>query len=499
MSYRTYNRGEGWSPDRISRLTRDAGIVLIGGIILGLFATVASAYSVVAVVVTAALITIVVWRFETTLLIYVLIAFIPLGESPSVAVGGSGVGKGLNISETMLAFLLCVWLVRYLLLTLPMDRLRSGFHVPILLYLLYSVLNVIHSFIFWDAHVNRNYQYPQVNAAELALRVLSAGAFVMVATTVSSAKWVKWITYAALAAGVYNLLINLAPGDVTRLAAPRWAFLVLLPACYGWAMVLSPEKRWWLRLAGFAVTALSIFVILVQGVSWISGWLGLFVALGAVTFVKNRNVFVAALAVIALAAFIAWPFIQTEVIAGSQKEGDYDRFALFAGAWKYATNFPLGVGIGNYRSYNSFYYGDEWGTKSYTSAHGTYSQHLSEMGIPGTVLLISILVGGCMWLIRSYRELPPGLSKTYLLATIGQLVGVSVASTIGDYIIPTYHNGGIGCFSGSVYSWLFWGLAVAHVRIARSEQAKATAEPEPPDVDAIPASPPIDALPGGRD
>lgn len=63
----------------------------------------------------------------------------------------------------------------------------------------------------------------------------------------------------------------------------------------------------------------------------------------------------------------------------------------------------------------------------------------------------------------------PGPSKTYLLAAMGQLVGISAAAFIGDYIVPAYHNGGIMTFSSTVYSWLIWGLAIAHIRISRDE------------------------------
>jgi hypothetical protein len=89
--------------------------------------------------------------------------------------------------------------------------------------------------------------------------------------------------------------------------------------------------------------------------------------------------------------------------------------------------------------------------------------------MPGTVLFLAILVGGFLWLLRSYHDLPKGPSKTFLLAVMGQMAGIAAAASIGDYIIPSYHNGGLGTFSATVYSWLIWGLAIAHMRIAREQ------------------------------
>jgi O-antigen ligase len=219
------------------------------------------------------------------------------------------------------------------------------------------------------------------------------------------------------------------------------------------------------RVLALAVVVLAIVVVFVKGVSWVSGWLGLFVALATVAFIVSKRVFALFAVAAVIAGMIAWPFINSNIVQTSRTEGDFERFTLLPEALKYATHFPFGVGLGNYRSYNTFYYGKKWGTATFTSAHGTYSQHLAETGIPGLLLFSSILVLGYRWLLKEYRKFPPGGSKTFLLAAIGQLVGIACVAWIGDYIIPTYHNGGIITFSTTVYSWLIWGLAVAHVRL----------------------------------
>ncbi|MCX8053451.1 MAG: hypothetical protein N3B12_06555 [Armatimonadetes bacterium] len=454
-----------WTPERVYSLTRDIAIVIVGGIALGLFAAAASVYYVVLVMAIVAIVSLLVWQFEIVLMIYALVAFVPWGRTPNIAVGGSGLGKGLYVSQVILGVLLAIWFVKYLLSTLPENRIRSGFHIPIALYLGYSVLNIVHSYIFWDPHVNRMYQYPHVNAVELGLRFLSAGAFIMMATTVGSKRWLRWTTFMLCVPGLYNLL-NSALGGPVPVSAPWWPLVALLPICYCWAIALDNLSAWPKRIGGVAVVALAIYVVLVRGIAWVSGWLGLLTALGSVAYLRGRRVFVAWMTLVAVGTAVAWPFFHEKVIIESRQQGDYDRFAMMRGAWKYATTFPLGVGLGNYRSYNSYYYGKLWGTTTHASAHGTYAQHLSEMGIPGLVLLLVMLFSGGAWLLRNHGQLEPGLSKTYLLAAFGQLVGISCAALIGDYIIPTYHNGGLTTFSGTVYSWLIWGLAVAHVRLA---------------------------------
>lgn len=457
-----------WTPERVALTGRNVGLMLAGGIALGLFAAATKLYWICAVIGGALLTVLVAWQFESALVLYALIAFVQWGRTPDMATGGSGAGKGLYPTEIMLGFLMFIWLAKYVCRALPGKRIPSGFYVPVGLYLGYCLINVWNSFLFWDHHVNQCYQFPMVNCVEIGLHALSIGALVVMATSVGSRKWLNLTTLALLIAGGYNCLNSLS-GGVIPLSAEWCNLLSLLPACYLWAIVLDSKQSKLKRGLSAGAVVLIVVGVLVLGISWVSGWLGLLAAIGAVTFIKSKKTFFVLLLVTGVLCLGAWPFLHKNVVESSQTEGDYDRFAMMRGSLMYATQFPLGVGLGNYRSYNSFYYGDKWGTTSYSSAHGTYSQHLSEMGFPGLLLFASILVCGFTWMNANYRKMQPGPSKTYLLAAMGQLIGISAAACVGDYIIPTYHNGGVLTFATTVYSWLIWGLAIAHVRITRDE------------------------------
>lgn len=453
-----------WSPERLAALSKALVAVVVAGILVGIFAVYANLYYVAAVVGGIAVTLIIAWQFEAVLLIYILVAFIPWGRTPDLAMGGSGQGKGIFVSEALLAYILTIWLVRYLLRLVPKVRAHSGFDKPIILYTIYSVICLVNGFIFWDSHVDRIYQHPSVNIIELGFRLLSAGAFVMMATSVSDAKWLKRMAVVALAPGLFNLA-NAATGGHIPIRAPWWPILAFLPASFLCAVALDTTARRLHRAISAGVVFVAVFVILVKSIAWASGWLGLCVSMFAIILIKNKKLFVVCLVIAGIAVMAFHPFFKEKVIVESAKTGDYSRFALMRGAWKYAATFPLGVGPGNYRSYNSFYYGEKWGTTAYTSAHGTYSQHLAEMGIPGLLLLLAMPVCGACWLLKNYKRMQNGFPRTFVLAAVGQLAGICAAAVAGDYIIPTYHNGGLITFSSTVYSWLIWGIAVALVRI----------------------------------
>lgn len=455
----------------MSAATRNTAIVILGGIALGVYATTVNLYYVAAVIGAAVLIVLVAWKFEAALTVYVLFAFIPWGESPGLAVGGSGMSKGVGVSQSMLGFLLLIWFGKYLFSTLPRQRIRSGFYIPIVLYLVYSIINVAHSYLFWDPQVNKIHQYLAVNFVEIGIRFLSAGAFAMMATTVSSGKWLKWMTIFLLVPGFYNLF-NAAIKLRIPISAPWWPLMSMFAVSYLWVMALDRYRSWVARLVLTLLTAATVMVVLVWHIGWVSGWLGLLTALGTITLLKNRRLFVVLVVLGVIAVSVFKPFFTANVVEESEHSGDYERFKVASVALRYATTFPLGVGLGNYRTYTQFHYGALWGCGEFSSAHGTYAQHLSEMGFPGTILFVSILVSGFVWLLKNRDSVPDGMSRTFIYAAMGQLVGITCAAYIGDYIIPAYHNGGLGTFSCTIYSWLTWGLAVAHVRIAKAKLGK---------------------------
>ncbi len=462
-----------WTPERVAALVRNIAAIAAIGVTLGVFAASVNLYYVGAGVAAAALIIMASWQFEAALVLYALLAFVPWGQTPNLAVGGSGMGKGVFVSELMLAFLLVIWWGKYLFGALAKDRIPSGFHIPIILYVAYGILNVVNSYIFWDPHINKMYQYPQVNAIEIGFRVLSAGAFAMMATSISSERWLKWTTAFILIPGAYNLFNSLASHAIP-LTAPWWPLLTVLPASYCLAIMLDSERSPITRAAAGAFVVLAMGDIFIGGIGWVSGWLALLPALAVVAFIKNRKFCVIVLAAALIVVVAAWPYFYKNVVVDSEEGGDFDRFSLASGALKYATTFPLGVGLETTAHTTPSITARSGAPPLIRRLIGTYSQHLSETGVPGLALFASILVGGFLWLLRSYREMEDRGSKTFLLAVIGQLAGIACAASIGDYIIPTYHNGGIFTFSATVYSWLIWGLAVAHVRLRRQQSVEAS-------------------------
>src|SRR6185295_2359344 len=96
-----------------------------------------------------------------------------------------------------------------------------------------------------------------------------------------------------------------------------------------------------------------------------------------------------------------------------------------------------------------------------SSAHGNYQQIVAEMGLIGIgfVLWLLIRAFGVAW--RLYRSASDRLYRAIGLAVLGGLAGQMTAAVIGDYLLPSYHNGGHSNVNTTIYTWMWLGVLMA--------------------------------------
>ncbi len=447
---------------------RAAGITLalLSGVALGVLGLVATqsgagnAGWLLVIIVLLAGLMLLFRKFEIGILLFVSVCWVAIG-TPSVATGGSGVGKRLLVSQAGLAFLMLVWLAR-LFLRRDFRLYPTPLAAPIALFLAVSVWSTVNAFVFPDPRVASQSlkQYVQVNVFEIAIRVLSLGGLLMIGNSLQGRE-LRWTSLAILLPGVatFTGLLPFLPASQFN-AFPQVLAMSLLAA-----FVLTNCGKLWLRVVA-ALIALAILAnFIISAAEWSSGWMAAITALAVIAFVGNRRLFWVGCA--AAVVLVLWKFdvIYEKVYVANEESSSFDRFKMMESAVKYATHFPLGIGLGNYRSYNTYYgRSDVWNTTVYTSAHGTYSQALSETGWLGLFALLFLLAVMGRMLYRYYRVLPEGYSKSYALGALGGLIGIAVSSILGDYMFPTYHNGGMSTFGSCVYVFLMVGVVMAMAR-----------------------------------
>lgn len=417
----------------------------------------------------------VISSFEKSLVALLALAWVNIG-SPAIAQGGSGGAQRLMISHMLISLLLAMWGGR--LITRPQPHLKNPIAAPFTFYLFICIWSTANSFIFPNQAVlaNSPKQYFQVNALEIFMRLLTFGAIFLLAKNLEGKNLKAGMIALALPGTLAALgLSKLVPSAEDWIGFPQIISMAILAS-----FALDNGTRPLLRVI-FGLLALYIFFVLfVIGAEWVSGWLGAGVALLIVSAHANPRLLRIALILIGLVVTLNFGYFYQKIYkenfygagpthdrtrAGQMGTFNNDRLRMLGASMRYASTFPLGIGPGNYRSYNQ-YFGqiNVWNTTTFTSAHGTYAQTLSETGFGGFIGLMWILIASGSMLRRFYRSAAPGPIRVYLLGTWGGVIGIFCASFNGDYLFPTYHNGGLGHFGVCLYSWMAIGVSMAIAR-----------------------------------
>jgi O-antigen ligase len=235
------------------------------------------------------------------------------------------------------------------------------------------------------------------------------------------------------------------------------------------AWILYERGSWWGRAAAAAfVLGLLAHVVIVPffanvKAQWLSGWIVVSVPIGLLLLFRFPRTALG-LAVPAVAFFLYWKFdLVLRVYDLAEREGDFTRLTLWLDAIDLMARRPLfGVGPGNYLDYNLRY-----GTigMSMSSPHGNYQQLAAETGLVG--------LGFALWLF--YRALALGWSlfrrardplvRSLAIAAACSLAGQLTAAVVGDFVLPSYHNGGYQLVTSTIYAFVAMGLLISLERL----------------------------------
>jgi hypothetical protein len=365
--------------------------------------------------------------------------------------------SGVNAAVGIIALMLGLWLLDILTRKRTLEIAASPVLVPVVIFLVISVLAFGMGQIPWFVFAN---QAPlTAQAGGFAIFILSAGVLLLAAHLVQEERWLQIIVWTFLGLGsIYVVGRALELPQVDRLyelgftaGSMFWtwlAALVLSQAVYNNCL----KTRF--RVLLILVVLVTLYVAVVQGYDWKSGWLPPLVCIAVILGIRFRR--------LSLVAILGGLFFATVILKDLISSDEYSwgtRMDAWAIVLKISQVNPLfGLGFSNYYWYTPLFPIRGWAVSF--NSHSQYVDLIAQVGVLGLFCFLWIFfeVGRLSW--RLSRQLPDGFARAYAHGVLAGVAGTLVAGYLVDWVLPFVYNIGFTGFRASILPWIFCGALV---------------------------------------
>lgn len=365
----------------------------------------------------------------------------------------------LNVSILLVGLLLGLSLLRLVVQPRESRIVSTRVMRPLLAMVAVSIISFVIGQLPWFSFARNAPLDAQVGG--LAIFILSAGAFFLVASQVRDIRWLQAMTWIVVAIGGLVVLGRIWPlfGQLTRqlfvlrsIGSIFWAWLPVLTLSQA-LINRNLHPRWRLILGGLTLAIL--YTAFVQDNSWKSGWVPAFVGVAVIIALWSWR---AGVILAVLGAIPAWLLANQALIT------DQYSFSTRIDAWQILLEIIkvspfLGLGFANY-----YWYTPLFRIRGFTvqfSSHNNFVDIVAQTGLIGLacVLWFMFEIGRLGWRLR--KTVPDGFARAYVDGALGGLVATLVAAMLGDWLLPFVYNVGLQGFRTGVLAWMFLGGLVA--------------------------------------
>lgn len=375
--------------------------------------------------------------------------------------------SGLNAAVVMVALLMGLWFMDMLVVKRNFQLIRSRVLPPVVFFLVISVLSLGLGQIPWFTFTAQAPLNAQLGG--FAIFVLSLGAMLVTQHIITSTRWIEIVVWSFIVLGTFYILGRTARVpfidhlyDIGFSAGSMfWTWFVAL--CFSQA-VCNTQLKPRIRVLLMVIVLMTLYVAMVQGYDWKSGWLPPLVSVAVILGIRFKRLTLFAIPV----GLIFFTYVVVTLIALE----DYS-WGTRVDAWKILLEISrvsplLGLGFSNYYWYTPLF--PIRGYEVSFNSHSQYVDLIAQTGYLGLFCFIWVFfaVGRLSWDLL--RKLPNGFAQAYTYAVFAGIVGTLVSAFMGDWVLPFVYNLGLTGFRASILPWIFLGCVLSVEQMVQQNQ-----------------------------
>lgn len=376
--------------------------------------------------------------------------------------------SNINAAVLVVALMLGLWLWKILVVRDSFKLFPSRVMLPVILFLLISVLAFGMGQIPW--YIFANSAPLDAQAGGFAIFVLSAGTLLMTAHIVQEERWLQIIVWTFIGLGAIYILgraLGLSQIDVLyhrgfSANSMFWTWFIALSLSQA---IFNDKLRFHIRALLIAIVLMTFYVAVVQAYNWKSGWMPALVAAAILLGLKFPRLLILSIPFVLIGAY----FLATGAIGSDEYS-----WGTRLDAWKIVleiskVNPLLGLGFSNYYWYTPLFPIRGWFVTF--NSHSQYVDLIAQVGLLGLFCFLWIFfeVGRLSW--KLLKQLPNGFAHSYTYGVFAGLLGSLMAAFLVDWILPFVYNIGFNGFRASILVWIFFGglVSIEQIYLGRTK------------------------------
>lgn len=360
--------------------------------------------------------------------------------------------SGFNATIALVAFLFGLWIVEMIFIQRKVTLVSSITIKPLTILVIVACLSFGFGQLPWYTFAQSAPLGAQLGG--LAIYILSAAAFLLIAHKIQDIRWLQIIVWTFLAIGAVYIIARIFSIGVIDIyggvvnGSLFWTWMLILS--FSQAIFNHKIHPGW-RIVLISLAILTFYIANVEQADWKSGWVPPLAGIAAMMGIRYWRVLLVA------APFTLSPisyFIAKTIASDSYSWGTrVDAWLIVIEITKASPIF--GLGFANYNWFTPLFPIRGYAVRF--NSHSQYVDLFAQTGIVGFVAFIYffIVVGWLGW--KLLNRVPDGFPRAYVYGALGGVVATLVSAALGDWVLPFFYNVGLSGFRASVLSWIFLG------------------------------------------
>lgn len=372
----------------------------------------------------------------------------------------------VNIVIVLPIALVGFWLLNMVVVERRLQFISSPTFLPLLLFMAVAIIAFISGQLPWFPVAAAPIE---AQIGGMLIFVAAILTYIITAHYVEDVHWLKLIVWLFIFLGALAILGRVSPA-LRPFLHPWFAGGVFGSVFWLWFIALTSSnslfnkklKIPW-RVLLMIITLVTLHNAAVVYRDWSSGWVPAVVALGVIIWIGLPRLAlpVSIVGVLAMLDMGLIEILFEELVYADNEYSIVTRMEAWQILFEIIKVNPiLGVGPSNYYWYTPLY--DILGWYVQFNSHHNLIDIVAQTGVAGLVCILWFFWRVSKLCLSLRLRVPQdGFVYAFVLAACGGLVGMFVATMLGDWVIPFFYNVGVNGFRAAVFGWLFLGALVA--------------------------------------